>query len=84
MVDVTSTNLLTHRECVRRAHVEGLPVTEHALRAWTKSGKVPIRRIGSKALIYWPNLVRFLTCEDGCDNARQALNQPGVIRPVEW
>lgn len=83
MIDVTKTDLLTHRECVRRARLEGLPVTEHALRAWTRSGQLPMRRIGSKGLIYWPNLVRFLTCADGCDNTHVTPPSVGGIRRIE-
>lgn len=77
-------NVVTVREAVQRAKADGLPVTEYTLRRWIKTGAVPVRNVGNKALIYWPNIVRFLTCEDGCDNSRQVINQPGVIRPVEW
>lgn len=82
MIDITKTDLLTHRECVARARLEGLPVTEHALRVWTRSGQLPMRRIGSKGLIYWPNLVRFITCEDGCDNIRELPQSVGGIRQI--
>lgn len=83
MVDVTKTNLLTHRECVQRGKIEGLPITENALRQWTRSGKLPVRRVGNKGLIFWPNVVRFLTCEDGCDNGQAAPQVSGGIRRIE-
>lgn len=76
-------DVLTIRECVERAKGEGLPVTEHALRAWTRSGQLPMRRVGAKALIYWPNLVRFITCEDGADNEAKAATAAGGIRRLD-
>lgn len=56
------------RECVSWANQDGFPLTEYGLRLLIKQGKVPTRRIGAKYLIYYPNLQRFLTCEDGQDN----------------
>ena len=76
------TNVLTIREAVSRAKAEGLPVTEYTLRRWIKSGSVPVRTVGSKALVFYPNLVRFLECADGCDNV-PAPQIVGGIRPVE-
>lgn len=74
-------NVLTIREAVQRAKADGLPVTEYALRRWLKTGAIPVRNVGSKALLFYPNLVRFLQCEDGADNA-PATNEavPGIRR----
>ena len=73
--------MLTVRETVTRAKEEGLPVSENALRAWIRSGAVPVRRAGRKLLIYYPNLVRYLQCEDGCDNRpATAAMLPGIRR----
>lgn len=60
--------MLTIRQAVTRAKAEGLPVSEYTLRAWIKSGVVPVRYAGSKMLLFYPNLVRYLQCEDGGDN----------------
>ena len=60
-------NVMTVRGAVARAKEEGLPVSEYTLRIWIKSGFIPIRRAGCKQLIYYPNLVRYLQCEDGGD-----------------
>lgn len=60
-------DVLTIPAAIDRARAEGLPVTEYALRAWVKSGALPVRRIGRKSLIYWPNLRSFLACEQGGD-----------------
>ena len=75
-------DVLTIREAVSRAKEEGLPVTEYTLRRWIKSGAVPVRSVGSKALLFYPNLVRFIECADGCDNA-PAPQIMGGVRPVE-
>lgn len=56
-------NVVTIREAVQRAEVDGLPVSEYTIRRWVKSGVVPVRNVGSKALLFYPNLVRFLQCQ---------------------
>lgn len=61
-------NVLTIRQAVSRAREDGLPVSEYTLRAWIKTGVIPVRYAGVKQLIYYPNLVRYLRCEDGGDN----------------
>lgn len=60
-------DVVTIREAVYRAKTEGLPVSEHTLRRWVKSGAVPARQAGNKTLLFYPNLVRYLTCQDGGD-----------------
>ena len=61
-------DVLTIREAVQRAKAEGMPCSEYAIRQWVKSGAIPTRKVGQKALLYFPNLVRYLQCEDGADN----------------
>lgn len=74
-------NVVTIREAVRRSKADGLPVSEYTLRQWVRSGAVPIRKVGQKALLFYPNLVRFLQCEDGSDNAPAPLTAtPGIRR----
>lgn len=74
-------NVVTVREAVQRAKSDGLPVTEYTLRRWIKTGAIPVRNVGSKALIFYPNLVRFLQCEDGADNTPAANEAvPGIRR----
>lgn len=60
--------VLTIRQAVTRAKEEGLPVSEYSLRRWINEGAVPVRNAGNKKLIYYPNLVRYIQCEDGSDN----------------
>lgn len=57
-------DVLTIRQTVARAKAEGLPVSEYTLRAWIKSGYIPCVRAGVKQLVYYPNLVRYVTCTD--------------------
>lgn len=67
---IRRTNLLTPKEVVIRGQLEGYCFSEHALRQWLKAGAIPSRQIGTarKNLVFWKNVVRFLTCEDGADN----------------
>ena len=75
-------NVVTVREAVQRAKADGLPVTEYTLRRWIKTGAIPVRNVGSKALLFYPNLVRFLRCEDGSDNAPSSPGSTSGIRRV--
>lgn len=73
-------DVLTIKEAVHRSKVEGLPVSEYTLRRIVKSGLVPIRRVGQKTLLYYPNLVRYLTCADGADNTPAVVVPTGIRR----
>ena len=53
-------DVLTINEALKRAHAEGIPLPETALRRWVKSGEIPAVYAGKKALIYWPNIVKFV------------------------
>ena len=75
-------NVMTIREAVQRAKAEGLPITEFTLRRWIKTGAIPVRTVGSKALLYYPNLVAFLRCDNGADNAPATVGSVNGIRPV--
>ena len=56
-------DVLTIREATQRAKAEGMPISEYTLRLWVRSGEIPVRKIGQKALLYYPNLIRYLQCE---------------------
>lgn len=75
-------NVLTVREAVRRAKQDGLPVSEYTLRRWIKTGAIPTRKVGQKALLFYPNLVRYLQCEDGGDNKPATMTAVPGIRPA--
>ena len=57
-------NVITIRQAVQRAKADGIPVSEYTLRRWIKTGAVPVRMIGQKALLYYPNLIKYIQCED--------------------
>lgn len=69
--------VVTISQAVERAKADGLAVSEYALRRWVKQGKIPVRRVGAgKQLLFYPQLVRFLTCEDGSDNPPPPVSDP--------
>ena len=67
-------------EIVQWCKDAGIPLTEYGLRLLIRQGKIPVRKIGKKQLIYWPNVVRFLTCEDGADNSIVPAPVGGIRR----
>ena len=73
-------DVVTVREAVRRSKSEGMPVSEYTLRRLVKSGKIPVRQVGQKTLLFYPNLIRFLTCEDGGDNQPATVIPSGIRR----
>lgn len=73
-------DVLTIREAVERAKAEGMPVSEYTLRRWVRSGEVPSRKVGSKNLIFYPNLIRYLQCEDGVEKKPATLVAGGIRR----
>ena len=74
-------DVVTIREAVQRSKADGMPVSEYTLRMWIRSGAIPTRKVGQKALLFYPNLVRFLQCEDGADNTPATMTAvPGVRR----
>ena len=76
-------DVLTIREAVQRAKASGLHISEYALRQWVRTGAIPTRRVGQKALLFYPNLVRYLQCEDGTDNAPSTVAAAPGIRRVD-
>lgn len=73
-------DILTIGAAVQRAKSDGLPVSEFSVRCWVRSGKIPVRRIGKKSLLFYPHLVRYLTCEDGADNTPATQLATGIRR----
>lgn len=63
---------------VERARSEGYDLSEYTLRRAVRSGAIPCRVVGKTYLLAWSNVVRWLLCEDGCDNA--PVNNCGGIR----
>ena len=61
-------NVLTILQVLERLKADGLPLSEYALRLMVKRGAIPVRYAGKKALIYYPNVISYIQCADGCDN----------------
>lgn len=74
-------NVVTVREAVKRAKDDGFPVSEYTLRQWIRRGVIPVRQAGTKILIFYPKLIRYLQCEDGGDNKPATVAAfPGIRR----
>lgn len=52
--------IYTIREAIAQAHRDGYPITEYTLRHWIKTGELPVRYIGNRALVHYPTLVHYL------------------------
>lgn len=76
-------NVLTIREAVQRAKADGMPISEYTLRQWVRIGAIPTRKVGQKVLLFYPNLIKYLQCEDGCDNAPATVAATPGIRRVD-
>ena len=76
-------NVLTIREAVQRSKTEGMPISEYTLRQWVRSGAIPVRRIGQKTLLFYPNLVKYLQCEDSKGSQPTTVATAPGIRRVE-
>ncbi len=75
--------VVTIREAVQRARDDDMPVSEYTLRHWVKSGAIPVRKVGQKVLLYYPNLLRYLQCEDGKDNQPAMVAATPGVRRIE-
>lgn len=76
-------NICTIREAVQRSKADGMPVSEYTLRQWVKSGAIPVRKVGQKALLFYPNLIRYLQCEDSEPTPPAAVESIPGIRRIE-
>lgn len=60
-------NVMKPRPIIARARSEGYELSEYALRTWLRTGAIPSRKIGRDYLVYYPNVIAFLTCSGGGD-----------------
>lgn len=56
------------RTIVEWAQEDGIPLSEYGLRLLLRQGKIPVRKIGTKNLVYYKNVVDYLACSGGSDN----------------
>ena len=76
-------DVVTIKEAVQRAKADGLPVTEYTPTHRLKSGTIPTRKIGKKVLLYYPNLTKYVRCEDVSDSAPATVAAAPGIRRVD-
>ena len=76
-------DILSIREAAQRAKADGMPISEYTLRHWIRIGAIPTRKVGQKVLLFYPNLIKYLQCEDGCDNAHPTVAVTNGIRRVD-
>lgn len=67
----------------KRAKADGLPISEYTIRRLIKTGILPARYIGPKAVVSYGSLLRYLSCADGCDNAPTEMVTGSGIRRLE-
>lgn len=76
-------DMCTIRQTIERLKTDGLPLSEYSLRLLVKRGAIPVRYAGQKALIFYPNVLDYLKCTDGCDNMPATVAATNGIRQVK-
>ena len=69
-----SMEVLKIRELVRKANQCGMSITDYTIRRAIRQGKLPCRKLDRTYLIPWKVFVRWIMCEDDCDNAVSSNN----------
>ena len=80
---MAQSDINTVPKLAQRAKAEGLPISEYTIRRLIKTGAIPARFVGPKPLVSYAALVRYFSCEDGCDNAPSALAVGTGIRRID-
>lgn len=76
-------DIATVPKLAQRAKADGLPISEYTIRRLIKTGAIPARFVGPKPLASYSALVRYFSCEDGCDNAPSILAVGTGIRRID-
>lgn len=76
-------DILTIPETLTRARSEGVPLSEYSLRRLIRSGKIPARFLGTKALVSYSAVLRYLSCAEGQDNPPPPVTNCAGIRRVD-
>ena len=71
-------DVLSIAKTAERCRVEGIPLAEKAIRRLVKAGDIPAIQTGKKALIFFPNVRRFV--EQG--NTAKPEVATGTIRRI--
>lgn len=80
---MAQSDINTVPKLAQRAKAEGLPISEYTIRRLIKSGAIPARYVGPKPLASYSAIVRYFSCEDGCDNTPATAGTGSGIRRVE-
>ncbi len=70
-------------QLARRAKEDGLPISAYTIRKLIKQGIIPARYIGNKPIVSYTALIRYLSCEDGCDNQPATVADVSGIHRIE-
>lgn len=70
-------DILSIARTAERCKAEGIPLSEKALRRFVKSGEIPSIQTGKKALLFFPNVRRFI--EEGTETKEP---EQGKIRRI--
>ena len=68
--------IMNIQETLASARERGIPLSEYTLRRALKTGALPCRIVGRTYFISWTNVMRWLMCEDGSDNAPSTITSP--------
>lgn len=77
---MAESDINTVPKLARRAKADGLPISEYTIRRLIKQGLIPARYVGQKPLASYSAIVRYFSCEDGCDNSATVAAAPGIRR----
>lgn len=80
---MAKSDINTVPKLAQRAKADGLPISEYTIRRLIKTGALPARYIGPRPVASYSALVRYFSCEDGCDNAPVTVIPSPVIRRVD-
>lgn len=80
---MTKSDIGTVPQHAKRAKAEGIPVSEYTIRRLIKQGIIPARYIGPKSVFSYAALMRYLSCEDGSDNAQATRAGSAAIRRID-
>lgn len=56
--------IMNIQQTVQRAREEGIPLSSYTLRRAIQSKELPCRVVGRTYLISWPNVVKWILCQD--------------------
>lgn len=77
---MVESDINTVPKLAKRAKTDGLPITACTIRRLIKQGIIPARYIGNKPIASYSAIVRYFSCEDGCDNDPSMAVTTGIRR----